>query len=177
MVAALSTTLMLVRPKVANCVDPRRTKALPALAKNLVAHKANDMKRLLVAALALNFALCWAQSPTHQGTSPTGARYELIQSPLAAKWTFKLDRFAGRVWQLVRTKEDENAWEEVPVAGFIPLVDGARPRFQIFSSGLAARHTFLIDSINGKTWVLTSTKRKGSEGPEYEIVSWQPFAE
>lgn len=139
------------------------------------------MKTLLIAFIALSSSCCWAQetaSPPHQSTtSPSGARFELIQSPLAAKWTFKLDRFAGRVWQLVRTKDDENAWEEMPVAASIPLADSTRPRFQIFSSGLAARHTFLLDSLNGKTWVLSAGKRKASNGTEYEIVSWQPFAE
>ena len=139
------------------------------------------MKHHLVAvAFALSASFCIAQEspPPHQSTtSPPGARFELIQSPLAAKWTFKLDRFAGRVWQLVRTKDDENTWEEIPVAASIPAADSSRARFQIFSSGLAARHTFLLDNFNGKTWVLTTGKRKAPSGTEYEVVSWQPFAE
>lgn len=49
----------------------------------------------------------------HQATvPPPGARYEIIQSQLAAHWTFRLDRFTGRVAQLVRIEDDESTWEE-----------------------------------------------------------------
>ena len=47
-----------------------------------------------------------------------GARYEITQSTLAAKYTFRLDKFTGRVWQVVRTQEDRQTWQEVPVIGF-----------------------------------------------------------
>ena len=34
----------------------------------------------------------------HQYTSlPSAARFEILQSSLAAKWTFRLDRYYGRV--------------------------------------------------------------------------------
>jgi hypothetical protein len=52
-----------------------------------------------------------AQEPSdiHQHTTPpVGARFEVLQSELAAKWTFLLDRYTGRVSQLVKTKDDEN---------------------------------------------------------------------
>lgn len=40
-------------------------------------------------------------------------------------------------------------------------------RFFVFTSGLAVRHTFLMECRTGKTWVLTS-------GPG-DIVGWMPF--
>lgn len=117
-------------------------------------------------------------SPQHQMTSPpSSARFEMVQSPLAAKWTFRLDRYSGRVWQLVRTNDNNNAWEEIPVLGLPKTPATARPHFQIFTSGLAARHTFLIDNDTGKTWVVGAGKRKSEDGSEYEVNVWQPLAD
>jgi hypothetical protein len=45
------------------------------------------------------------------------SRFEIIQSPLAARWTFLLDKYTGRVQQLVKTKDDDNAWETMMVIG------------------------------------------------------------
>jgi hypothetical protein len=117
-------------------------------------------------------------SPSPQQTSTNlGARYEVIQSPLAAKWTFRLDRFSGRVWQLVKTKDDDSAWEEMPVYELAKIASPSRPKFQLFTSGLAARHTFLVDSDSGKTWSLVTGKHTNKDGTEYQITGWQPFSE
>lgn len=117
-------------------------------------------------------------SPPHQQTSTNpGARFEILQSPLAARWTFRLDRFNGRVWQLVRTKDDENIWDEMLVLDLPKFQSAARPRFQLFTSGLSARHTFLMDSDSGRTWIVVTGKDKNSDGTEYEYNAWQPFAE
>ncbi|HMN79163.1 MAG TPA: hypothetical protein PKA20_04440, partial [Burkholderiaceae bacterium] len=115
---------------------------------------------------------------SHQSTtSPAGSRFELVQSTLAARWTFKLDKYTGRVWQLVRTKDDDNTWEEMRVFDRPSVPGPARPRFQIFTSGLAARHTFLFDADTGKTWLVVTGKKKGLDGAENEYNVWQPFAE
>ena len=114
----------------------------------------------------------------HQQTAPSiGARFEVLQSTLAAKWTFRLDRYSGRVWQLVKTKDDDNAWEEMQVFEGPRIQAPTRPRFQLFASGLAARHTFLLDGDTGKTWLIVTGKRKRPDGTEFEVTSWQPFAE
>jgi hypothetical protein len=123
------------------------------------------MKSLVstVVAVAIWASTVTAQqlSDVHQhSTAPPNARFEIVQSLLAAKWTFRLDRFTGHVAQLVRTKEDDNAWEEMEVTGLPTLHAPARPRFQIFTSGLAVKHTFLIDTDIGKTWVVVTRKRK-----------------
>jgi hypothetical protein len=139
----------------------------------------------VVAVLLLTFAACAANAAdvevtvrSHQfTTAPAGARYEIVQSTLAARWTFRLDRFTGRVWQLVRTKDDDNAWEEMRVFERPQLQAPTRPRFQLFTSGLAARHTFLLDSDSGRTWVVVTGKRKEQDGTETEYNAWQPFAE
>jgi hypothetical protein len=112
-------------------------------------------------------------SDVHQQTTPpSGARFEILQSELAAKWTFRLDRYTGRVAQLVRTQEDDNTWEEMRVIGLPTVTSPSRARFQLFASGLAARYMFLIDTDTGKTWlsspaqgsVLTGASMKSTPG-------------
>lgn len=44
-------------------------------------------------------------------TIPTQTRYELVQSLLTAKGTYKIDKFNGNVYQLVKTSEGTNSWE------------------------------------------------------------------
>jgi hypothetical protein len=77
------------------------------------------MKGALFLVLFLAFSLPGTAAdiaPSHQQTSSVpGARFEVLQSTLAAKWTFRLDRYTGRVWHLVRTNDDDNVWEEMPV--------------------------------------------------------------
>jgi hypothetical protein len=63
----------------------------------------------------------------------------------------------------------------MPAVGLVASANSSRAHFQIFTSGLAARHTLLVDSDAGRTCVLASGKRKAPNGTEYDIVSWQPF--
>lgn len=116
------------------------------------------------------------QSPQFTTASPT-ARYEIVQSTIAAKATFRLDRYIGRIWELVRTKEDESTWQETKVYNRPQVQAANRPRFQLFTSGLAVRHTFLLDGDTGKTWILVTGKDKEKDGTEVEYRAWQQFAE
>jgi len=123
-------------------------------------------------------SLAQQTSDIHQHTTlPSGARFEIVQSELAARWTFRLDRFTGHIAQLVKTKDDDNAWEEMSIIGLPSVTAPLHPRFQLFASGLAARYTFLIDTETGRTWVLVTGKRKQADGTEYEVSSWDPFVE
>jgi hypothetical protein len=122
-------------------------------------------------------ALAQQTSDIHQYTTPpSNARFEIVQSELAAKWTFRLDRFTGHVAQLVSTKDNNNSWEDMEVTGLEPIRSPMQARFQLFTSGLAAKHTFMIDTDTGKTWVLVSGKRKLADGTDYETSLWEPFA-
>jgi hypothetical protein len=117
-------------------------------------------------------------SDFHQMTaSPSNARFQIVQSELAAKWTFRLDRFTGQVDQLVRTKQGDNAWESMPVQALPAVLSPAKAHFQLFTSGLAARHTFLLDTETGKTWVLATTVKKQDGMADEEYSFWQPFSE
>jgi hypothetical protein len=104
-------------------------------------------------------------------TTSDNARYEIVQSQLAARWTFRLDRKCGGVSQLVRTAEDENAWESMSVIGLDECKSDRVAHFQIFSSGLAAKHTFLMDTSTGKTWTLTTLTGRGGT----ETMAWVLF--
>jgi len=114
----------------------------------------------------------------HQATIPAAdARFEVLQSELAARWTFRLDRFTGRVAQLVKDKNDGHTWEDMEVIDRPAVASPQRPRFQLFSSGLAARYTLLIDTDTGKTWEISTFKRRATDGSEQELVVWQPFTQ
>ena len=159
----------------------QRARARPMVKLMLsVCYKAvltRELRLILPAVLLLSGpAFAQQQSDLHQQTTtPPNARFEILQSELAARWTFRLDRFTGRVAQLVKAGDDKNAWEEMEVIGLPALSQASRPRFQLFTSGIAARYTFLIDNDTGKTWVVVTDKRTRSDGSEYEITMWEPF--
>lgn len=138
------------------------------------------MKHALLVVLGLflvvETTLAQASGLHQQTTPPLNAQFEVVQSQLAAKWTFRLDRFTGHVAQLVKTLDGENTWEEMLVPGLPIITAPARPSFQIFTSGLAARHTFLIDTDTGQTWVIVSVTQKRPDGTEYEVSAWEAFA-
>ena len=131
------------------------------------------MTKILYILVFLFASTSFAQtsSPSYKTETPNNSRFEIIQSSLAARWTFKLDKFTGKIWQYVRTKDDDSTWEEMFVTP--KLIASTRPKFQIYTSGIAARFTFLIDNDNGKTWNLTTTKDK--EGNE--INYWQQLTD
>ena len=94
----------------------------------------------------------------HERTTPApDARYEILESGIAAKFTFRLDRFSGATAQLVQQADSTLTWEGVP-RGQHPLPDTTipgKPNYQIFSSGLEVRFTFLLNTNTGATWQLT----------------------
>ncbi|MDE0533948.1 MAG: hypothetical protein OXI01_21240 [Albidovulum sp.] len=115
-------------------------------------------------------------SNVHQSTTqPTDGRYEIVQSPVAAKWTFRLDRQRGNVDQLVETQDGALTWQSMFVLGLPDVSSARKARFTIFASGLAARFTFLIDNQTGQTWVLNSLS--DAEDGSDRLVGWLPFPE
>ena len=130
---------------------------------------------LICASLPLAVA---AQSDANihgSSTQPPGGRFEIVQSPLAAKWTFRLDRHTGQVDQLVSSRFGGVAWQEMPAIGLPKTTNVSEPRFVLFASGIAARHTFLIDTETGDSWVLTAWPSE--EESSDEVTGWAPFDE
>lgn len=131
--------------------------------------------------VAVSVCLCgtaWAQEDSqaqHQATaSPPNGRYEILQSALAARWTFRLDRYSGQVYQLVTTSDGDFTWEEMRVIDRLPVAT-ARPRFQLFSSGIAAKFTFMMDAESGMTWQVTASKSRDANGRTSEVTVWVPL--
>ena len=100
----------------------------------------------------------------HETTAaPAEARFEIVQSSFIAKMTLRLDRFTGNVDQLVSRADSTIGWEPIQrrthrdadtrVAG--------RANYQIFTSGIAARYTFLINVTTGATWQLVEDPAAG----------------
>jgi hypothetical protein len=96
-------------------------------------------------------------------TAPLEARYEIVQSSVALKVTLRLDRQNGVVDQLVSRPDSTIGWE--------PLVRRShrdpdtrlaqRANYQIFTSGLGIRYTFLINVNTGATWQLVEDPAAG----------------
>ena len=111
-------------------------------------------------------------TPIHTNTTvPETARFEIVQSTIAARWLFKLDRQTGTVYQIVQTKEGEVAWERMEALS-MPIAATSGVHYEIFMSGIAARFMFLMNLDTGKTWQLqSSTDPKTNE----RINTWVPI--
>lgn len=101
------------------------------------------------------------------------ARFEIIQSTLAARWTFRLDRVCGNISQIVIAQSENMTFERMLVFGLPKCVPDGKIRYQIFTSGLAARHTYLLNTDTGKAWQIQSNKDKDGN----EFFAWVPFDE
>jgi hypothetical protein len=137
------------------------------------------MRANVLFAVLLICKIAFSQGATsdHRSTSvPPGSRFEIVQSQLAAKWTFRLDKYTGRVYQLVKDSEEKTSWQAMDVDQLPKIANPIKPRFQIFTSGLAARHTFLLDIDSGATWLLVTGTKLDALGNEYENHSWEPFS-
>lgn len=104
-------------------------------------------------------------------SSPVGSRFEIVQSPLLARLTFKLDRFNGRVWQLVVDSSNGTSWQSMAV---LPppsvAATASTPRFQLFLSGMVARDSLLLDTMTGAVWRVT----ENTEGKHHYFI-WAPI--
>jgi hypothetical protein len=116
------------------------------------------MKKVLLASAFL-FILSYSlqgqdlQSSEHQAsTLPTDARFEMFQSGLGVKWTFRLDRVTGNVERLVSAKSGNLVWEKTRVLPHPKAVNTVKPHFQIFVSSLPEQVTLLLDTESGATW-------------------------
>ena len=92
--------------------------------------------------------------------APVFGQVPVETKSMALALLFKLDRFNGTVWQSVMDTEGTTGWEELPVEVRSPKND-ATPHYQIFMSSHVARHSFLLDTATGKTWVYVAQ----TEGP------------
>ncbi len=96
----------------------------------------------LILVLFVNMA--WTQETySHQISSvPPTSRYEIVQSERGARFTFKIDKYTGEVFQIAEKNNEDLTWE--PILFIDPLTPDEttadKVNFQIFVSGLGARH-------------------------------------
>jgi hypothetical protein len=93
----------------------------------------------------------------------TGPRYEIIQSTLAAKGTFRLDTYSGDVCQLQSDGNKSEAWfklRRIPaiMQGVDSTIEG-RSNYHLFLSTIAMRFTYLINVNTGATWELVEDQQ------------------
>lgn len=83
-------------------------------------------------------------------------RYQIVQSSIAARGTYKVDTYEGKVYQLVVDRSNNETWELLKRTGNYDndnQVSGQR-NYEIFLSTIAMRFTYLINLNTGATWQL-----------------------
>ncbi len=83
-------------------------------------------------------------------------RYQIVQSTIAARGTYKVDTYEGKVYQLVLDKNNNETWELLKRVGNNnrDTMIGGQQNYQIFISRLAMKFTYLINVNSGATWQL-----------------------
>lgn len=118
-------------------------------------------------------AITQAQSPEpaaihERSTLPSSARFEIVQSTISAKGTYRVDRFRGNVFQLVQTQGGGLTWDLIPRGAHpVDKVTDGQANYQFFTSGIAMKCTYLLNVNTGATWELVADK----DG----ILSWAAF--
>jgi len=83
-------------------------------------------------------------------------RYQIIQSSIAARGTYKVDTYKGNVYQLVVDRNNNETWELLSRIGHSNndiQIEGQR-NYELFLSTIAMRFTYLINVNTGATWQL-----------------------
>lgn len=109
----------------------------------------------------VGFGFAQESNRNQVSTAPDSVQYELIQSELGARYTFKVDKFNGYIFQLVQGEEDLT-WQKIELVDIFQDKDSLdRVNYQLFVSGLGARYIFLLNVNTGMTWQLTEDLDSG----------------
>jgi len=117
---------------------------------------------LIISFIVLTSSVFGQQGGSNQRTSLCGGRWEFFMSEIAAKVSFKIDKFTGDVFQLVQRTNGTLTWELIIKENNskdIKKQDSIN--YQLFSSGLGIRHTYLLNTNTGVTWQLVESKKGG----------------
>ncbi len=132
------------------------------------------MKKIILIGLTAASIATFAQTKNtniHTTTTlGTQSRFEIVQSTLAARWTFRVDKVCGYVHQLVTTANDGLTWESTTIHKLPKCNNDGKIRYQLFMSGISAKHTYLVNTELGMTWQLMTEKESNS-------TAWYPFDE
>ena len=94
-------------------------------------------------------------------SAPATTQFEIIQSELTAKGTYMIDKYTGSVYQMVQGDKGL-FWQKI----FAELhsndkINEGKVNYQLFTSGLAIRMTYLINVNTGATWELAEDEEIG----------------
>lgn len=92
-------------------------------------------------------------------TSFSGGRFEFIMSDLVVRHSFKIDKYTGDVYMLVKRDDDSFTWD-------LLLRDPSdndkqfdnKINYQLYMSGIAVRFCYLLNTNTGITWQLVKSK-------------------
>ena len=117
--------------------------------------------KTITSSMLLWSAPTWAAENQSAVSTSLGAnaRYQIVQSELVARITFRVDRVCGAVSQIVATEGGDNLWQAVPIENPPACVADGRIRYQLFTSGLSVRYTYLMNTDNGATWRLVANSQ------------------
>ena len=90
-------------------------------------------------------------------TAAPDGRFEIVQSEIIRKNTFKIDKCTGRIWMLCSSNAGVSWWSEMYREDYSQEDYKNGINFQIFMGGMMARDCFVMDVNNGKTWMLTES--------------------
>jgi hypothetical protein len=83
-------------------------------------------------------------------------------SDVAAKYTFKVDKFTGDVYQFVQREDKTYTWQFIEKeTSDKDILKQDNINYQLFSSGLGIRFTFLLNINSGLTWQLVRDEKEG----------------
>ena len=120
--------------------------------------------KLLIILLILFYSMqVWANETNRNqiSSAPESSRFEIIQSELAAKVTLKIDKYTGRVYQLVQGHKGLT-WQIIQAEKHNnDVASKGRVNYQVFTSGLVVRMTYLLNVNTGSTWKLAEDKKIG----------------
>ena len=88
-----------------------------------------------------------------QSVVPESPRFSIVQSPIAARETFKLDSYTGIVYQLVVNADKKELWQMLrrTLTSYEDTHYPDRCNYKLFLSTLGVKFTYLINVNTGAT--------------------------
>jgi len=114
------------------------------------------MKRFItfITLLIIELSILSIDVKGSEKTSTEGGRYEIIQSKVARKYTFKLDKKTGIIYQMVKSRNDEIVWETMIILDLKYEYTITDINYQLFLGDFTVSDSFLMNIHTGKTWQL-----------------------
>lgn len=96
-------------------------------------------------------------------TSQTDERFEIIQSEISSIYTFKVDKYLGKVYVIVKIPEFETpSWLEIPKSyNKNDTIKSEKINYQLFLGGNSVMDCYLLNINSGSSWILKNENKKG----------------